>query len=64
MTINVLYTINGKYKNLMLASCISMLINNSDKAFNIHIRTLHGNSISWKFLILESMEYLIGEKVK
>lgn len=37
MTINVLYTINGKYKNLMLASCISMLINNSDKAFNIHI---------------------------
>lgn len=36
MTINVLYTINGKYKNLMLASCISMLINNSDKAFNIH----------------------------
>lgn len=37
MTINVLYTINGNYKKFMLASCISMLINNSDKEFNIHI---------------------------
>lgn len=37
MTINVLYTINGNYKKFMLASCISMLINNPDKKFNIHI---------------------------
>lgn len=37
MTINILYTINGKYKNFMLASCISMLINNPDKTFNVHI---------------------------
>ena len=71
MTINVLYTINGKYKNLMLASCISMLINNSDKAFNIHIIVSDFTkfdydfcenvlkdykNVTWKFYQLESFD--------
>ena len=61
MTINVLYTINGKYKNLMLASCISMLINNSDKAFNIHIIVSDFTKFDYDFDLV-SGRYVIDAK--
>ena len=71
MTINVLYTINGKYKNFMLASCISMLINNPDKKVNLHIIVSDFTkfdydfcenilkdykNVTWKFYQLESFD--------
>lgn len=34
---DVLYAINGKYKNFFLASCISIAINNPNQSFNVHI---------------------------
>lgn len=49
MRVDILYTVNSQYKEIMLTSCVSLILNNMDKDIYFHIVTSDFSCLDYEY---------------
>lgn len=49
MRVDILYTVNSQYKEIMLTSCVSLILNNMDKDIHFHIVTSDFSCLDYEY---------------